>query len=217
MVIAIDGPACSGKSTLAVLTAKKLGIHFLNTGMIFRAIAYCLDKNGIDVNDTDALIDCLNKCNIDVEYKGEEQIVYIDGEDTSSYVSLPKISHLASEYSKLNFVREKVKHIQHQFAKSYDLVVEGRDIGTEIFPNAEYKFFIKADIKTRALRRYETLKEKNVDISLEQVEQDLKQRDYEDSHREISPLKKADDAIVIDTSNDTIEESLNRILSYIRS
>ena len=216
MIIAIDGPACSGKSTLAVLTAQKLNIHFLNTGMIFRAIAYYLNANKVDINDESKISKILETCEIDVEFKDGKQIVYVEGKDSSEFFALPKISHLASEYSKLNSVREKVKDIQHKFAEKYDLVVEGRDIGTEVFPNAKYKFFIKADLDTRALRRYTTLKEKDTNITLNQVKEDLKVRDYEDSHRKISPLKKADDAIVIDTSKDTISESLDKILSFIR-
>lgn len=217
MIIAIDGPACSGKSTLAVLTAEKLNIHFLNTGMIFRAIAYYLNKNNIPVNDDENITKTLNFCEINVEFKDNKQIVYVDGEDTSNFVSLPIISHLASEYSKSHPVREKVKDIQHKFAENYDIVVEGRDIGTEVFPNAKYKFYLKANLDARAMRRYSTLKENNKNITLEQVKEELKNRDYEDSHRAISPLRKADNAVVIDTSNDTINESLEKILSYIRS
>ena len=216
MIIAIDGPAGSGKSTLAVLVAEKLKIHSFNTGMIFRAIAYFLNKKGVDIQDEEKIAKILQSCDILVTFENGQQKVYIDKEDISNYVSLPSVAHLASEYSKLNVVREKVKQIQRKFAKIYDLVVEGRDIGTEIFPDADYKFFVIADIDTRAMRRYETLKNTMSNVDLNKIKEDLKKRDYEDSHREISPLRKADDAIVIDTTNDTVPQSLNKILSFIR-
>ena len=129
---------------------------------------------------------------------------------------MPSVAHLASEFSKLNVVREQVKQIQRKFAKTYDLVVEGRDIGTEIFPDADYKFFVIADLDTRAMRRYETLKKTIKGVDLNEIKEDLKKRDYEDSHREISPLRQADDAIVIDTTNDTVQQSLDKILYFIR-
>ncbi len=216
MIIAIDGPAGSGKSTLAVLVAEKLKIHPFNTGMIFRAIAYFLNKKGVDIQDEEKIAKILQSCDILVTFENGQQKVYIDKEDISNYVSLPSVAHLASEYSKLNVVREKVKQIQRKFAKIYDLVVEGRDIGTEIFPDADYKFFVIADIDTRAMRRYETLKNTMSNVDLNKIKEDLKKRDYEDSHREISPLRKADDAIVIDTTNDTVPQSLDKILSFIR-
>lgn len=216
MVVAIDGPACAGKSTLAVETAKALNIHFLNTGMIFRAIAYLLDKNDVDVMDTNSIAKMIDNAKIDVEFVGGEQVVKINGIDTRKYIALPKISEKASLFSQIALVRNKVEEIQHQFAEKYDLVVEGRDIGTKVFPNAKYKFFVTANIDARAKRRYETLKANGSNLSLEQVKEDLLIRDYNDSHRQISPLMQAKDAVYIDTSNDTIEASLNKILSYIK-
>ena len=216
MVIAIDGPACAGKSTLSGLVAKSLNIHSLNTGMIFRAIAYLLHKNNVDELDEEKIKSILADAKIDVEFVGDSQIVYVNGEDTTPYVALPIISSKASLFSQLQVVRDIVKSIQHKFADNYDLVVEGRDIGTEIFPNAKYKFFIIASVDSRAQRRYQTLKENGEDITLEQVKESLLARDYNDSHRAISPLRKASDAIEIDTSNDTIEQSLQKILSYIK-
>lgn len=216
MIIAIDGPAGSGKSTLAMLIAEKLKIHSFNTGMIFRAIAYFLNKHGVTVQDESKIAMLLKNCDIKVCFENGQQKVYIDKEDVSKYVSLPRVARLTSEFSKLNVVREQVKQIQRKFAKTYDLVVEGRDIGTEIFPDADYKFFVIADLDTRAMRRYETLKKTIQDVDLNEIKEDLKKRDYEDSHREISPLKKADDAIVIDTTNDTVQQSLDKILCFIR-
>ena len=175
-----------------------------------------MHKNNIDELDEEKIKSILGSAKIDVEFVEDSQIVYVNGENTLPYVALPVISSKASLFSQLACVREVVKSIQHQFADRYDLVVEGRDIGTEIFPNAKYKFFIIASIESRAQRRYETLKEKGEEITLDEVKESLLARDYNDSHRAISPLRKADDAIEIDTSNDTIDESLQKILSYIK-
>ncbi len=215
MVIAMDGPACAGKSTLAVLTAKKLNVNFLNTGMIFRAIAYLLTYKNIDINNIDDVKNTIKASNIDVEYIDGEQVVYVFGIDTRPYISLPEISQKSSAYSQIPEIREIVSSIQHKFAEKYDLVIEGRDIGTEVFPNAKYKFFVTASVEARALRRFETLKEKDETLTLEQVKQAIIERDYNDTNRKISPLKKANDAIVIDTSNDSIGQSLEKIVSYI--
>ena len=216
MVVAIDGPACAGKSTLAVMVANELNIHSLNTGMIFRAIAYYLDKNNVSEQETDKIHQLLTSCKIDVEFVGKDQVVYVDGENTLKYVSLPHISAKASSFSQIPEIREIVKKIQHQFAQKYDLVIEGRDIGTEVFPNAEHKFFVTASIESRAQRRYATLIENGEKITLEKVKEGLIARDYNDTHRQISPLKQADDAILVDTSNDTIDQSLQKIIKFIK-
>lgn len=216
MVIAIDGPACAGKSTLAVLTAKKLNINFLNTGMIFRAIAYLLLDKNVDINNIEEIKTVINASNIDIEYIGEEQVVYVFGKDTRPYISLPNISEKSSEYSQISEIREIVSKIQHKFAQKYDLVIEGRDIGTEVFPNAEYKFYVTASVESRTKRRFETYQKNGENITLEEVKKAIEQRDYNDMHRKISPLKKANDAIIIDTSNDTIEQSLEKIISHIK-
>lgn len=216
MVVAMDGPACAGKSTLAVLTAEKLGVNFLNTGMIFRAIAYLLTKNNVDINNIESVKHTLSNSEINIDYIDGNQIVYVNNEDTSSYISNPDISQKASQYSQLPEIRDIVCNIQRNFANKFDLVVEGRDIGTEVFPDAKYKFYITASIESRAKRRYQTLKEKGENVTLKEVETMLEQRDYADINRKISPLKRADDAILIDTSNDTVEQSLDKIISYIK-
>ena len=216
MVIAMDGPACAGKSTLAVLTAQRLHINFLNTGMIFRAIAYILTKENIDTENLEQVKEILNKANIDIEYIDGKQVVYVEGIDTSPYISLPEISQKASIYSQIIEIRHIVSKIQHKFADKYDLVVEGRDIGTEVFPNAKYKFYITASVDSRAKRRYETYIQKGENITYDEVKNAIIKRDYNDMHRKISPLKQAKDSIIIDTSNDTIEQSLEKIISYIK-
>ncbi len=217
MVIAIDGPASAGKSTLAVMAANSLNFHFLNTGMIFRAIAYAINKNCIDVNDDKQIKNLLNSTKIEIKFIDKNQIVYVNEEDTSNYVSLPKIASLASLYSQNPIIREKVSSIQHEFAKKYNVVIEGRDIGTQVFPNADYKFFVTASLEERAKRRYAMLKNNNNNLTLQEVKDQLQERDYNDIHRKVSPLIQAKDAIVIDTSNDTVEQSLNKILNCVKA
>lgn len=215
MVIALDGPACSGKSTLAVELAKKIGYKFLNTGMIFRSIAYLLLKNNVDVSSDLNILNCINQTQIDIEFNGDKQIVLLDGEDVSSFLSSPEVAKYASLYSQLPVIRKKVVEFQHIFSDKYDLVIEGRDIGTEVFPDAKYKFFVTASIDARVERRYQSLVEKYPNITKQEIKDSLIERDYNDSHREISPLKQADDAHLIDTSTQTIEESIDTLLSFI--
>ena len=170
----------------------------------------------INQNDSEEIKSIIDNCDIDIEFINGEQFVYINGINTKEYVSLPSISEKSSYFSQNPLIREKVCKMQHKFAEKYDLVIEGRDIGTAVFPNAEYKFFLTASVDSRAQRRYDTLKKKNNSITLEEVKTDLIQRDYNDTNRKISPLKQASDAILIDTSNDTINESVQKLLAHIK-
>lgn len=215
MVIAIDGLAGSGKSTLAVLVAKSLNFHFFNTGLVFRAIAYALDKNGILQSDDNKIKQFLEKSPITVKFDKFKQQVFYENINISKFLKSAKIAKLASTYSQIIFVREYVEQIQKNFAKNNNVVIEGRDIGTKVFPKAKYKFFITASLTERAKRRYISQSEKT-HFSIEEIKRQLQDRDYSDINRKISPLIKADDAISIDTTNDTIQQSLNKILSYIR-
>ena len=215
MVIALDGPACSGKSTLAVELAKKIGFKFLNTGMIFRAIAYLLLNKNLEEPNDNLIVQYINETKIDIEFQNDKQIILLNGEDISSYLSSPEVAKYASIYSQLPIVRKKVVEYQHLFSNKYDLVIEGRDIGTEVFPNAKYKFFITASIEERVERRYQNLISQYPDITREEIKQSLLERDYNDSHREISPLKQAKDANLINTSGQTIEQSIDTLLKYI--
>lgn len=216
MVIAIDGPAGSGKSTLAKLTAKKLNINYLNTGMIFRAIAYYLIQNNIDAQNDSDVSKSLNKINMQIDYVSGEQIINLNGFDITNKLSSPQISNLASSCSQMVCVREFVCRIQRDFAEKNDIVVEGRDIGTTVFPDAKYKFFVTASLEKRAERRYNSLLNKTSELTYEKVKKLIQERDVRDTTREISPLIMAKDAILIDTSNDTIEQSLNKIISKIK-
>ena len=215
MVIALDGPACSGKSTLAVELAKKIGYKFLNTGMIFRAIAYLLLKKSVDASNYEKILECIDGTQIDIEFQGDKQIILLDNQDVSSFLSSPEVAKYASLYSQIPVIREKVVEYQHLFSNKYNLVIEGRDIGTEVFPNAKYKFFVTALIEERVERRYQNLIGQYPNITKQEIKDSLLERDYNDSHREISPLKQAKDAHLIDTSGQTIEQSIETLLTFI--
>lgn len=215
MIITLDGQSGTGKSTLATLIAQKLGFKCLNTGMIYRALTHYLYCNGILPESIEESVHCLNDIDIEILFKDNNQFVIINKLDCTPYVSTPEVQKYVSVYSQILELREKVTRIQRAFALENDIVIEGRDIGTHVFPNADYKFFITCDIMVRAQRRLEDLKQSGQNITLEQVIQSLKTRDMLDSTRVFSPLKRADDAIDIDTSNSTIEQSVEQILSYI--
>ena len=216
MIIALDGQSGTGKSTLSKLVAKKLGFKYLNTGMIYRAITYCFVKNNILPNDINVITNALSNMNIYIKFDNDNQMVYVDNQDITPYVSSQEVQHNVSLYSQIFSIREKITEIQRVFAQNNNIVVEGRDIGTHVFPNADYKFFVTCNIEIRAKRRLDDLVKSGQNITLDEVVNSLKNRDYIDTTREFSPLKRADDAIDIDTSNSTIDESVNEIIGYIR-
>lgn len=216
MIITLDGQSGTGKSTLALRVANELGFKCLNTGMIYRSLAYYLYTNKIFPEDLEKKPETLNNIDIEISFEGQNQFVKINDFDCTPYVSSKEVQETVSIYSQILRLREKVTAIQRDFATQNDVVVEGRDIGTHVFPNADYKFFVTCDINIRALRRFEDLKSAGQDISLAQVVQSLKTRDMLDSTRLFSPLKRADDAIDIDTSESTIEQTVKQILSFIK-
>ena len=216
MIIALDGQSGTGKSTLSKLVAKKLGFKYLNTGMIYRAITYYFVKNNILPNDMNEITNALSNINIYIKFDNDNQMVYVDNQDITPYVSSQEVQRNVSLYSQIFIIREKITEIQRVFAQNNNIVVEGRDIGTHVFPNAEYKFYVTCNIEIRAKRRLDDLVKSGQNITLDEVVNSLKNRDYIDTTREFSPLKRADDAIDIDTSNSTIDESVNEIIEYIR-
>lgn len=207
MQIAIDGPAGSGKSTVAKKIAEKLNIIYIDTGAMYRAIT-------LKLKDIDKKIyeEACNNTNI--EFINNK--IFLDGKDVSSQIRSEEISKLTSDISKIDFVRKKLVSIQKEIAAKNSVVMEGRDITTVVLPDADYKFYLSASPEIRAKRRTLQLKEKGLNADYKEILRDIKKRDNNDIKRENSPLKVADDAIVIDSSNLTADESIEKILSYIR-
>lgn len=212
--IAIDGHVGSGKSTLAFELAKRLNLKVLDTGAIYRSIACEYKKKfGSNVCQNN-LKELINDIKIEIKFIDNQQHVLINNNDYFQYLRTEEISLLSSQISPYVYVREKVLALQRNFAKSYDCVMEGRDIGTVVLPSAQYKFFITASEQERAKRRYEQLKIMN--ISYEKVLEDLRVRDYNDEHREVAPLKPAKDAIILDTTNLTLDQTVQKCIDIIK-
>jgi len=212
MIIAIDGPSAAGKSTLAKLLAKDMGIDYIDTGAMYRAIALKIVKNGIDAEDEKALEKLLAETDIDLD--GSK--VYLDGEDVSDKIRTNEISMQASRFSSIPAVREKLVALQRQMGERKSVVMDGRDIGSNVFPNADYKFFVTASPEVRAERRRIELSEKGEDVPFEDLLADIKKRDWDDSHRELNPLIQTEDAILIVTDNIGIDEMLAQAKKYIQ-
>ncbi|HAF59721.1 MAG TPA: (d)CMP kinase [Clostridiales bacterium UBA9856] len=209
--IAIDGPSGAGKSSVAKKLAARLNIDYIDTGAMYRAVAYKMLREGIGIEDREALKAMLE--NIHIDFSRGETI--LDDEVISEKIRTPEISKLASDASALPEVREKLVSLQRAMGESKSVVMDGRDIGTVVFPKAKYKFFLTATVKERAKRRWLELREKGLDVELDDVEADIIQRDHNDSTRELNPLRKAEDAIEIDTTAMNLEQVTQHILSYI--
>lgn len=210
--VAIDGPSGAGKSTVAKAIAKKLNIEYIDTGAMYRAFGLKIINNGIDMKDEERIRELLSDTEIDFE-KGE---ILLDGQVVSHLIRTPEVSMAASACSAYPFVREKLVASQQQLGASKAVIMDGRDIGTAVFPDAEYKFYITATDEERAQRRYEELIAKGEDVTYDQVLVDIRQRDYNDSTRAASPLRKADDAEEVDTTHMSIEEVVKYICSKIK-
>lgn len=215
MNIAIDGPAGAGKSTIAKLLAAKLGILYLDTGAMYRAVGLKALNTGVDISDAAAVEKMLAGTKIDVRQENGVQHVYLDGNDVSTAIRENRVSKAASDISAVPCVRYKMVELQREIASKCDTVLDGRDIGTFVLPNAEHKIFLTASAEERAKRRYTELKAKGSDLTLEQIKDDIVKRDYNDSHRALAPLKKADDATEIDTTSMTIDEVVEKICAVI--
>lgn len=209
--IAIDGPSAAGKSTIAKQVASALGIDYIDTGAMYRAVAYKMKQEGIGLEDRDRLLDMLAQTEID--FAGGETL--LDGKIISDQIRTPELSKLASDASALPEVREKLVALQRAMGQAKSVIMDGRDIGTNVFSDAEYKFYLTASVTERARRRWLELTEKGQDIDLASVERDITQRDYNDSHRALNPLQKADDAVELDTTKSTVEEVTKDILNRI--
>lgn len=206
MIIAIDGPSGSGKSTISKLLSNKLNMEYIDTGAMYRAVAYYLIKNDLLLNEE-------NIKEIEIDFKNNN--VLLNGENVEKYIRTQEISSYASKVSADKNVREKLVKIQRDISKNKDIILDGRDIGTVVFPNADYKIYLNANSKCRAKRRFEEIKDKE-NVSFEEVLSQIERRDFADSTREISPLKKAEDAIEIDTSEMSIDEVLEEIIKIVK-
>lgn len=213
--VAIDGPAGAGKSTIAKTAAKELGFIYVDTGALYRAVAYNAVKTGA-IDDEQKIIDMLDSTKVELKYVNGVQAVYLNGEDVSAFIRTPEISMGASKVSAIPQVRAFLLNLQREIASTNNVIMDGRDIATVVLPNADVKIFLFASPECRAERRYKELIEKGESVSFDDVLKDVNQRDYQDSHREIAPLKPSDDSIMADTSELTLQESIDLIVNTIK-
>lgn len=210
--IAIDGPAGAGKSSIAKEISKKTGFVYVDTGAMFRALGLYFIKKGIKLEDETAVVRLLDDIDIKVVYKDEEQRIMLSGEDVTGYLRSEEAAGAASSLSVYSAVREKLLCMQRDIAKQYNVVMDGRDIGTKVLPDADVKIYLTAGIKERAKRRFFELVQKGEKPDIKKIEIDMQDRDYRDMHRKNSPLAKAEDAYEIDTTDMTIKEVVEKIL-----
>ena len=214
--IAIDGPAGAGKSTIAKRVAKELGYIYVDTGAMYRAMAVFFLKNKIAPEDTEKMQETCKNANVTIAYEDGVQQVYLNGENITSELRKEEVGKMASKSSALKEVREQLLELQRDLAKKENVVMDGRDIGTNILPNADTKIYLTASVETRANRRFLELQEKGEACVLAEIARDIEERDHRDMTREIAPLKQAEDAVYIDSSEMTIEEVVEAILKECR-
>ena len=216
MNIAIDGPAGAGKSTIARLAAKELGFIYVDTGAMYRAIALYFISNDTDTHDETSLKAALDNININIVYEEGVQHVFLNLMDVSAEIRNEKVGNVASTTSALKPVREKLLNLQRDIAAKNDVIMDGRDIGTNILPNAELKIYLTASVDVRADRRFKELKEHGENPDIEVIKKDIETRDYQDMNREIAPLKQAEDAVYLDTSDMSISEVVDKIIELAK-
>ena len=215
--VAIDGPAGAGKSSISKELAKRLNFIYVDTGAIYRSLAYTALKLGFDTkNDLDKIIDLANNCKIEIKYIDAIQHIFVDGDDVTSYIRTPEVSIGASDVSAIPGVRDALLSIQRNIASVNNVLMDGRDIGTVVLPNATVKIFLTASISERAKRRYKEMLEKGLECNYENIMNDISYRDYQDSNRSVAPLKPADNSIIFDNSNYTFEESVDNLYKLIK-
>lgn len=215
--IAIDGPAGAGKSTIARNIAKKLDFIYVDTGSMYRAVAYCLLKKQVDIQNEEAVETVCKEADITMNYKDGEQQIFLNNENVTSFLRTEEIGQVTSKIATYKAVRVKLVEVQQELATRESLVMDGRDIGTCVLPDADLKIYLTASVETRAMRRYKELTEKNISCNMEEIQQGIKERDEQDMNREISPLKQADDAIFVDSSDMTIEEVTDYIIRLFQN
>ncbi len=213
--VAIDGPAGAGKSTIAKMVAKKLGFIYVDTGAMYRAMALHLLRKGIPATDSAAISAACEDADITIQYQNGEQVVLLNGENVNGLIRTEEVGNMASSSSTNGDVRKKLVALQQKLAKTAEVIMDGRDIGTVVLPDADVKIYLTAGSDVRAKRRFDELTAKGEICDLQKIEKDIIERDERDMNREISPLKQADDAILVDSSYMTIEEVVEKIISLI--
>lgn len=215
--LAIDGPAGAGKSTIAKRIAKQLGFIYVDTGAMYRALALYFIRNNIDASQTDQIEEACKSVNVTLEYKNGEQLVVLNGENVNGFIRTEEVGNMASATSGIKAVRLTLVKLQKSLAAKENVVMDGRDIGTCVLPNANLKIYLTASSKERARRRWTELKEKGADTDIDTIEKDIIERDRRDMTREISPLKQAEDAVYMDTSDMAIDEVTDKIIDLVHS
>lgn len=215
--IAIDGPAGAGKSTIAKAVAKEMSYIYVDTGALYRTIGVFAIEEKTDFDDMPGMEKLLERTDVELKYVDGVQKVYLNGLDYSDKIRTPEASMAASDVSKIPIVREFLLSKQRDIAKENNCIMDGRDIGTVVLPDAQIKIFLTADVEERAGRRYKELLEKETEVKFEEVLEDMKKRDYQDSHRDIAPLKPAEDSVVFDTTGMTLEQSVPKMLELLNS
>ena len=213
--IAIDGPAGAGKSTVAKGLAKKLGFIYVDTGALYRAIGVFAIRKGVNTKDTDGVSALLGDIKVELKFVDGAQRVFLNDEDVSEAIRTPDASMAASNVSAIPVVRAFLLELQRDIAKKNNCLMDGRDIGTVVLPDAQIKIFMTADVEERAMRRYKELQEKGINDSYEQVLKEMKERDFQDSNRPIAPLKPAEDSMIFDSTGLTLQESVDRLTALI--
>ena len=214
--IAIDGPAGAGKSTIAKKVAKELDFIYVDTGAMYRSMALYLIRKGVKAEEKNKIIELLPEIHVTLAYVEGEQHVYLNQEDVSSLIRNEEVSQMTSSISTIPEVREALLSLQRNLAKENNVLMDGRDIGTCVLPNAELKIYLTASTKVRAKRRYDEMIEKGMECNLKELEASIKERDYRDMNREIAPLKQAEDAVFLDTSDMNIEEVVSAIIRLVK-
>ena len=214
--VAIDGPAGAGKSTIAKRVAKEKGFIYVDTGAMYRALALYFLEQGIRADETDRMTEAVSGAEVGIQYENGIQQVYLNGRNVTGRLREEAVGNMASKSSDIPEVRQKLLELQRELAKTEDVVMDGRDIGTCVLPDADVKIFLTASVETRARRRYEELKEKGIPCSLDEIAKDIQERDERDMTRKTAPLKQAEDAVLVDSSNLTVEEVTARIIELCR-
>lgn len=215
MIVAVDGPAGSGKGTVTKKIEEELGFLNLDTGATYRCVALQVLRQGLNLQDEKEIIEIANNIDIKIDNTGKKDIILLNGEDVSKEIRTKEVTSIVSQISSIIPVREKMVEIQRNLAQGKNIIVEGRDIGTVVFPNAEIKIYLDATEEVRAKRRYEENKQNGINMNYEEVLENVKMRDYNDMHKSFGALKKAEDAIVVDSTNLTIEEVVKKIKEII--